>query len=449
MKRSRYTLCIVILTAVSVSVSSEATPTLSLNKALTEAFARSPVLQARRAEVEQAEGRLRTAKIYPFNPEVTIGAARREGPIETNTDKGVKLAQEIQIGGQRRLGTAQASAELEAARAQLLREERLLAARVRAAFVEALRTRELLEVERANADLARSLAEVARKRFDSGAVAQMEVNLAQVQVGRAERDLRLAEGAHEVTKTVLAEVVGLDPSQPLELDGELDIPPPRPLPLVEFLAAAEENRADLESFRRSVEAAQARIELSRRQRVPNLELEAFYGREDGTDRLLGGALNIRIPVFNRNQGRIAEAQAAYRQTLAETESTELQVRQEVAASLARYRANRAASLNLQQLVLGTLQENLGLLQRSFEAGKTGWTDVLVFRREFVDVQRDYIETVTDTQLAGIELDLASGADPIAGLVEPGPAAHVGSRTSECERVAGRCGIPCLCRCERE
>ena len=385
---------------------------LTVQQAVEEAFARSPVLQARRAELEQAEGRLRTAKIFPFNPELTVEAARREGPTETNTDKGVKLAQEFQIGGQRRRGTAQASAELEATRAQLLREERLLAARVRAAFVGALRTRELLEVEHTNAEVAQSLAEVARKRFDSGAVAQMEVNLAQVQVGRAKRDLRLAEGAYEVARTVLAEVVGLDPSQPPELDGELDIPARTLPPLAELLAAAENTRADLESFRRTTEAAEARIELSRRLRIPNLELEAFYGEEDGTDRLLGGSVNIRIPVFNRNQGRIAEARAAHRRTLADTDATELQVRQEVAASLARYRASRAASLNLQQQVLGTLDENLELLQRSFEAGKTGWTDVLVFRREFVDIQRDYIETVTNTRLAGIELDLASGTDPI-------------------------------------
>lgn len=422
MKSTLHTLRVAALIVASASaiLASEAAPTLSLNQALTEAFARSPVLRARRAEVEQAEGRLRTAKIYPFNPELAVEAARRNGSIETNTDKGVKLAQEIPIGGQRRRGTAQASAELEAARAQLLREERLLAARVRVAFVEALRTRELLEVERANEDLARSLAEVARKRFDSGAVAQMEVNLAQVQVGRAERDRRLAEGADEVARTRLAEVAGLDPIQPPQLDGELDIPARKLLPLAELLAAAEENRADLESSRHTTEAAQVRIELSRRERVPNLELEAFYGHEDGTDRLFGGGVNIRIPMFNRNQGRIAEARAAHRQTLAETQATELQVRQEVAASLARYRASRAASLNLQQQVLGTLQENLGLLQRSFEAGKTGWTDVLVFRREFVDIQRDYIESVTATRLAGIELDLASGADPIPTHKESQP-----------------------------
>jgi cobalt-zinc-cadmium efflux system outer membrane protein len=257
-------------------------------------------------------------------------------------------------------------------------------------------------------------------RFDSGAVAQMEVNLAEVQVGRAERDLRLAEGAYEVAKTVLAEVVGLDPAQPPGPDGELDLPP-RQLPSsVELLSAAEEHRMDLRAFRHTVEAARARIELTRRQRVPNLEVEAFYGREDGTDRLLGGEIKMRIPLFNRNQGRIAEAQSARRQTLAESDATKLQVRQEVAASVARYRASQTAAANLEHQVLGTLQENLELLQRSFEAGKTGWTDVLVFRREFVDIQRDYIETLTDARLAGIELDLASGAGPIAPPKESHP-----------------------------
>lgn len=423
MRTSQYVSCVAALILASVAVGQAGEPAgskLSLSQALTEASSRNPALRARRAELEQAEARLRTAKIFPFNPELTVEAARRESQVETNTDKAIKLAQEIQIGGQRRRGTAQASAELEASRAQLLREERLLAARVRAAFVEALRVRELLEVEEANAELARSLSDVARKRFESGAVAQMEVNLAQVQVGRAERDLRLAEGGYEVAKTVLAEVVGLDPAQPPAPHGEFGLPPRRLPPLAELLTVAEEHRMDLRAFRHTVEAARARIELSRRQRVPNLEVEAFYGREDGTDRLLGGELKMRIPLFNRNQGRIAEAQAAHRQTLADTDATRLQVRQEVAASLARYRASHTAAMNLEQQVLGTLQDNLELLQRSFEAGKTGWTDVLVFRREFVDIQRDYIETLTDAWLAGIEFDLASGVDPTAPREESQP-----------------------------
>jgi cobalt-zinc-cadmium efflux system outer membrane protein len=407
--------CAAILAAVAVgAIAHAAEPSprrLTAPQAIREALAGSPVLRARRAEVEQAEGRLLTAKTYPYNPELTLEATRRTH-VDSTMDHGVRLGQEIEIGGQGGQRAAAATADLDTARARLLHEERLLAARVETAFVGALRARELLEVEQANVELVRSIAEVARKRLDAGAVAQMEVNLAQVQVGRAERDLRLAEGAYDIARALLAEVVGLDPAQPPEVDGEIDAPAqPLPSPIA-LLESAREQRADLQSLRMATEAAHARIERARRDAIPNIEIDAFYGREEQTDRLLGGELRVRIPVFNRNQGTIAESRAALRQTVAETEATEIQIRQEVAASLARSRAARAATDDLEQQVIGTLEDNLRLLQRSFESGKTGWTEVLVFRREFVDVQRIYIETLADARLADIELKLASGATPI-------------------------------------
>jgi outer membrane protein, heavy metal efflux system len=403
-------LCLVVLTTLVVSAglaSGSPAQGLTLEGAVREASARSPVLRARRALVEQAEGRLITAKTYPYDPELLLEGARRESAGESSTDRALVIAQVIEIGGQRGQRVTQASAELNAARATLLGEERLLAAQVGAAFVETLRVRELVEVEEANMELSRSLFDVARKRFEAGSVPQMDVNIAQVQVGRAERDLRLARGEYDVARAILAEIVGLDPAQPLELMGELELPPRSLAPLSELVEGALQRRTELQAFRATIDATRARIELARREAVPDLAVNAFR-REEGTDRLVGGGIDIRIPIFNRNQGRIAEARAAERQVVAENEATALQVRREVVAARARYDASSEASSNLRQQVLGTLQENLQLLQLSFESGKTGWTEVLVFRREFVDIQRDYINTLTEARLAGIELDLAAG-----------------------------------------
>jgi len=393
---------------------------LTLEESVAEAFARSPGLKARRAVVEQAEGRLITAKTYPFNPEITVEAARRSSGGASVYDRGVAVTQEIEIAGQRGLRINEVTAELEAARVEFRRDEQLLAADVRAAFAEALRAGEILAVERVNAELVRNLAQIARKRFDSGAIAQMEVNLARVQVGRAERELHLAEGGYAVARSVLAEIVGLDPSDPPAPDGQLELPAREPPALSQLIAGALEHRSDLQAFRETAEAARARIELARRDAVPNLTIGAFVGREDGVDRLAGGGFGIRIPLFNRNRGAIAAARASHRQTLADTDTMELRVRQDVAAALARFRAATAAASTLQQQVLGTLRENLGLLQRSFEAGKVDWTEVLVFRREFVDTQRDYIDTVTDAQLAAIELDLAVGLGAPTPATDPRP-----------------------------
>lgn len=384
---------------------------LSLEQAIREAFARSPTLAAQSALLQEAEARLVTAETYPHDPTLSVEGANREDGGDSSTDWAVKVTQPIEIGGQRRRRVAEASAELDSATARFRREERLLAARVSAIFVEALRARELLEVEQANMELVQSLADVARKRFEAGSVPQMEVNLAQVQVGRAQRGLQLARAACEVARAALAEVVGLDPAQSPEPEGELELPPRTPMSTSRLVDGALQHRADLEAFRSTIESARARIELARREVVPDLAIEAFYEREEGTDRLLGGGIGVRIPLFSRNRGAIAEARATERRAIADTEAAELQVQREVVEARARYEAACNASATLQEHVLGTLEENLLLLQLSFEAGKTGWTEVLVFRREFIDIQRDYIESLAEARLAGIELDLAAGRSP--------------------------------------
>jgi cobalt-zinc-cadmium efflux system outer membrane protein len=381
---------------------------LTLEQAVQEALTRSPVLRARRAVVAEAEGRLVGAGTYPHDPELIFEGARRTDDLDTTTtDEGLTLVQVIAIGGQRGRRKAQASAELEETRARLLGEERLLRAQVSAAFVEALRARDLMQAQEANAELARSLLDISRARFEAGSAPQMDVNLAQVQVGRSDRDMRMARGAYDIARSILAETIGLDPVQPPEPQGGLELPERAMPPIVDLVDGAVQRRADLQALRAAVTATRARIEVAHREVVPNLAFEAFR-REDDGDRLIGGALGIRIPIFNRNQGAIAEARAAEGRAIAESEAAILQARREVMAARTRYEAASEAADRLRQQALGTLDENLRLLQLSFESGKTGWTDVLVFRREFVDVRRDYVNTLAEARLAAIELDLAAG-----------------------------------------
>jgi outer membrane protein TolC len=87
---------------------------------------------------------------------------------------------------------------------------------------------------------------------------------------------------------------------------------------------------------------------------------------------------------------------------------ELLVDQEVTAAFARFEAARNAAEALGELVFGTLQDNLQLLQTAFEAGKIGWMEVLVFRRAFIEGQRDFVETTAEAWEARITLDLATG-----------------------------------------
>jgi len=383
-------------------------PAWTLPEALQKAFAEGPVPRALRAELDEVESELLGAKIYPYNPELALELADRSGSGTSSTDGGLSLSQELEVAGQRRKRIAVASEEFAAAEATYLRASRLLAFRVESTFAEAVRDRELLGVAEIDVGLAREVLDFSKRRLERGAATQIEVNLAQASAGRAERSAQRAQAAYASARSRLAEVVGLDPTAPPEPLGELGLPEDGPLPLAELLQAALEGRGDLRSARRLELAAEADILLARADGRPNLRVGAFLQREESTDDIFGATVGVSLPLFNRNQGRIAGTRAARRRLLHQQKALHLAVEQEVTSAWTNLVAARSAVEHLEEQVLGTLEANVDLLQRSFAAGKIGATEVLTLRREFIASRREYVEALADVWQARLDLDLATG-----------------------------------------
>ncbi|HBL31601.1 MAG TPA: hypothetical protein DD490_32670 [Acidobacteria bacterium] len=415
LKHSAIAWGLTFLLASGLAAQEPATPGLTLEQALQTAFERSPELTARRAEVEEFRARLVTARTYPYNPEVSADGARRSGPSGSSTDRGLEVSQEIEIGGQRGRRVAVATASLTAAEARFRRDQRVLAGRVALAFAEALRARELLRIDEADATLARDLLAIEERRLEAGKATQIELNLARAAAGRSVRRVELAKGAYMEARSALAEAIGLPPAAPPEPLGDLagtaagmsGLPP-----LAELVQTALDNREDLAAFRSQEEAARAEIALEQSLARPNLVASAFQDREEGTDDISGVGLTIGIPLFNRNRGRIAEAGAAAQRISAESATARLAVEREVASAYAIYQAANAAAQGLGEQVIGSLEENLGLLQRSMEAGKISRTEIFVLRREFVESQREYLDALSQALQARVQLDLAAGHLPV-------------------------------------
>ncbi len=383
-------------------------PSLDLEEALATAARLSPELRARRAEVDEARGRLVSARTHPFNPRLEVEAGRRRGPDATATDRGLSLSQRVELAGQRGRRRAVAEARLAGAEARLVRHGRVLAARVELAFAKAVRARELHRVAELDAGLARDYLELVDRRLAAGAATQLDVNLARTTRGRAER--RLA-----VTRAAAA--VGLGPASLPEPAGELPPPAAELPPLAELIALAADHRADLAAFRHQRQAAEARVGLARAERVPDLAFGLSFEREEGTDEILGGGLGISLPLFDRNRGAIAEAEAARERSVHELAARELDVASEVVAAYATLQAAGEAAGLLRQ-VLGSAEESFELLRRAFEAGKIGNTELLLFRRELVESRREYVDTLAEAWLARVALDLATGR---LTPLDPGPA----------------------------
>lgn len=378
----------------------------TLEDAIENAFTHSPVLQARQAALAAVESGLLSAKTYPYNPELALDIAGRNNLAGSTIDRGLSLSQELEVAGQRRKRIVVADESLAAAKADLLREKRLLAFRVESAFAAAVRARELLGVAETDATLARDLMEFSERRLERGATTQIEVNLAQASMGRAKRSVERARAEYASARSVLAEIAGRDPAIQPEPVGALAFPEGDVPALEELLQSATENRGDLESIRRKELAADAAIQLALAERRPNLVIGGFLEREEAGD-IFGATVSVSLPLFNRNQGRIAESQAVRERLRYEREALHLAVQQEVVDALSQLQAAQASVKFLRDQVLSTLEENVDLLQRSFAAGRIGATEVVILRREFVANRREYVEALADAWQARVDLDLVT------------------------------------------
>jgi cobalt-zinc-cadmium efflux system outer membrane protein len=385
---------------------------LTLEEAVTNAFARSPEIRAAEARLGEAQGRVAVAHTYPHNPVLGGEVGWRRGPDRTSTDYGFFVDQEIEIAGQRGKRIAAAEAERAAERASVRRAQRLLAARVHLAFVTALGAQELLEVARGDGELAGRLYDLARRRLARGAGTQLDVNVAAAELGRTEARLASTETRDREARAALAEVIGLDPASLPLPRGDLHVPLEALPSLSEATAAALENRADLQALRDLEEASRVRLDLARSEGWPNLTLGAFVRREEGIDTIVGAGFSIPVPLFNRNQGRVAEREAGIDRSRAERETAELAVSRQVVAAHSRFETGRRTAERLRQLVLGTLEQSLELLEKSFAAGKASWPEVVVIRRSLVEAQSDLTVAEAAARQAWIELQLAAGRMPV-------------------------------------
>ncbi len=392
----------------SVTVMAQVVPEWTLSEALDTAFENSPVLRGRQAERQEVTSRLVDAKTYPHNPEISLELADRSSPRESAIDRGLSISQEFELASQRRKRIAVADQELAAAEAVLVHHRRLLAYKVESAFAEAVMARELLGVATTDAELAQEILAFSQRRLERGAATQIEVNLAQASAGRAERSLRKARADYASARSRLAEIAGANPQTPPKLVGDLHVPEAEPLALEDLLALASERRGDLRAAGQREQAAEAAIRLAIAEGKPNLVVGSFFQREEASDNIVGAAISISVPLFNRNQGRIAESRALRERLRHEQDALHLAIEQEVVTAFNNLLAARAAAEHLRDQVLETLDENVELLQRSFEAGRIGATDVVTLRREFVASRREYIEALADAWLARIALDLAVG-----------------------------------------
>jgi cobalt-zinc-cadmium efflux system outer membrane protein len=285
------------------------------------------------------------------------------------------------------------------------------------AFLDVLAAREALRQQEIGLAGLEAVAKATRSLVESGQAAPTDLDRVLVQRDSAFMAVEEARTAFRQAKQSLAVVLNVPPAEvdALELRGtvagpNLSLPGPQELSRV-----ALEARPDLNAFRLGVHRAQAEVQLARAERWSDvfvlytpwqLQDNSALGAQNATSWSLGAL--VTLPVFNRNQGNIARAQATAGQTLIELQGRERQVVAEVERAYLEYTTTRHAVQRFQNDILPRARRIRDEYSNWFKRGGAGVLMYLNAQKDYNEVVRHYLETALRHRRSQLRLNTAVG-----------------------------------------
>jgi outer membrane protein TolC len=369
----------------------------------------NPDLQAVRASIGETEALLITAKTLP-NPEFGIGFGvgllGTEG-FKLDTD----LLFELLKPGEREARKAVAAARIAVTRAEILAREYEVAAEVRRLAFNVSVAEQALVVLDAELALRQQATSLIRRRRDVGEANDLDISAVDLELVEIQRDRRLAQIELEQARLALNRALGLPPSTVITLESSGK---PLDVPLLDAVQASGlderlfSSRLDLKAREAAYQVSEEELRLATARQFLKLKAGPSYEHEGVSENFAGVSASVEIPIFDRNQGEIAEKTAARDRSRAEYTAALHRLRSDAAAALARVRAIRAEIETQQREVLPLLERSQTLSRGAFEARELNVLDWITAQQRALRSRRAYLDTVISYRRALLDLEALSG-----------------------------------------
>jgi cobalt-zinc-cadmium efflux system outer membrane protein len=280
---------------------------------------------------------------------------------------------------------------------------------------------EMLAAERAVA-LAKQLVEIANESVHVSelrlkALEIPRVTLLQSQVER-EATMLLEVQATERRDAAwrrLATAIGQNDATPLALDDALNQPlPEMNWELVRTRLLSES--PELAELRYDVERARYAVQRASAGGVPNITLQAGAQHDNTTDDNIANVqVSVPLPIFDRNQGAVAQACGDLAAAQAALERRQLALEQRLAEAMRDYTTARERALRYANNVLPVARETLDIMNAGYQDGELDYLQVLSIQQTYAQQILSYLQDLETAWKKWAEIDgLLVGALPAGG-----------------------------------
>lgn len=298
----------------------------------------SPDLDVARAQLAQARGARITAGQRP-NPTLGVSAG-----YDTTTAGlspwilGAALDLLLEGGGKRRGRVAQSEHLSEAARFKLAGSAWLVHSKVRQAFLALYTGRKDQEALTALLSRQEESVQLLDATFQAGGASSYEVTQARMALDQTRQSFAQSRTAQTDALAQLARTIGVPPTalDTLSFDfSAFDALPPA-VPITSVQGKTLLNRPDILAALADYDAARAGLRIALAGRNPDIRLSPGYQFDQGDSKWSLG-LGIVLPIFNRNEGPIAEAAARCDEAAARVDALQTAAIAELEAATRAYR----------------------------------------------------------------------------------------------------------------
>ncbi|HBP19572.1 MAG TPA: hypothetical protein DEA08_17505, partial [Planctomycetes bacterium] len=383
---------------------------LSLAQALARVDAEHPNLAAFRAYVDAAQARGEQAGLFP-NPELMLrieNAPFSSGSTRDEANYVAGLTFRVPLSG--RLGAAEevGAREVDQRVLELAAQRQELHKRARGAFATALSLERAAGVQGQAQALATKAVELLEARVKAGDAVPADLSRVRIEATRARLELARVESLRQRALLALATALG-DPSLQIQsLAGELESA--LELPALEELTRRLESNPRLKAAEAEVALQEARVELAKAKRIPDVSLDLFYRRLEATNRhAFDVGIGIPLPLFDRNQGGVRSAVAEQLAASARVRATRNELVRDLRTAHTRLSLLLQSVKVMREELLGEADNVLASVEARFEAGDASLVEVLPVRRDWSTIQLGYIDALREVMVAWSDLQVLTGA----------------------------------------
>jgi len=390
-------------------------PIMRLEELEAIAVQRNPTLAQAEAAVQAAEGRRRQAGLFP-NP--LAGYFLEEfafrSPGET-AEQGAFIEQTIPLGG--KLSKARRVFAREKDQAVILAEAQRLRVTnsIRVLYYETLGAQRLVELRDDLSQLAREAVEITKELYNVGQADRPDHLEIEIEAERSEIDFLGAQNDWLRSWRTLAAMVGNPDLAPARLAGspEEDLAPLNEAQLQELLLSQS---PEVRVAQAGVERARAVLARARAQRIPDLFLRAGLGYNyerfepvvpslSGRRKGLEGRLEVgvNVPIFNRNQGGIAAAEAELAIADRDLQRLQLVLRSRFASSFREYRNAQQMVERYRTQVVPRARQGYQMYLSSFRQMAAAYPQVLIAQRTLFQVEVEYARALIQLRQSAVGL----------------------------------------------